>query len=681
MTSRSRIPLLHTVITAVAALFYLIYLCATGYCTATWSEIIWHYALGAAGIWGVYMSVLHLTDRRGLALGVALVWAISPATMGVNGTAGLQGPIMALSALCLYGLVRLYRSGRTHSAHLIIIGILGGAGLNLLSYIFTGSSLAITGSFKETVIDILYTRSECRPGWCGDPIGACLSVPWLVIAWIYVISIVRILRLWHQHNPRAGILTTVCLLGLAGGPYAAIASAFVSGGAMLAGSDGNRDSFFTKRAALAVCMGIIVVWGTILTVTEGPVWFGDSQSYYSAANQLSAGQIDLYRTPLYPLLLMTAVKIFGPGCEWAVIVLQFIGLWVSAVILYRMILLIWPRPIGSQGAFWVTLLYGIGAPTASMCTVIGTESLATVFLVVCAYSMTLLWMHGLSLPRLLWLTISLLMMVALRPAMMYMVAAAGIFSVVAVIAHRRPLALASFGTVVFVSITVLSYCAVVQRHTGVFTPSLVGTVNRYADMAYSNPSFDGITTRQPAVLTDVKATGFDSNGAMLVWAAPMYIDRHGTEAVTEFLTDVEAVRGDYIREAKFNRLTARHDTRPMMVRNSLLTYMSAALLTVPFSIVILLLVVWPWVAMVRKRRIRIIPTLLYICVVGNVLAVVIGAPDATARLLAPSSPLLLYLGADLLLMIKHPGKIKPKPQPADSFPSETGTPDNGAVVL
>lgn len=258
--------------------------------------------------------------------------------------------------------------------------------------------------------------------------------------------------------------------------------------------------------------------------------------------------------------------------------LQFPGLWVSDILLYRMLVLILGKR--TQAAFWVTLLYGVSNPTTSMCLVICTEPLATTLTVGCAYAMTVLWKRGFTTRRIAWLAVCLITAAALRSAMMYMIVAVGIFGVVALWGQRTYTAIGAGGTVIAATNLLLAYCAAMQQKTGLLTPNMVGTVNRYADMAYANPNLDSVATRYPAVLADVKATGYDNDEKMYIRTAAIYIERHRAQAVSGFVSDVEATCGSRIRAAKVSRLSAQYDLHPIMVQNSLITYMSTSLLTV-----------------------------------------------------------------------------------------------------
>lgn len=645
--------MLHIAIIAVAALLHALYIYLSGYMTASPGEALWHYAAGAAGLHALYNSVCRLTERRTSALGAAVVWAVSPATMGVNAMAGFQGPLMALSAICINVIIRI-RSYKLHPALTVITGGVTGMGLSIVAICLTDQPYLphdLQSNLKDAVTTLLYWRSAERPGWPGDLFGAYISVPWLIIAWIYAAYVWRLAALWRVRRNDAVTTGALWVMGVLGAPCASIGVAVVLATGMLSGRMETGTSFFTRPRAMWICMGMIAAWGLALALTGSPIWCGDTPSYYSAAEQLAAGGIDIYRTPLYPSLLLAMMRLFGSGAEWATVVMQFLGLWVSAILLYRMLQLIWSKRTGSQAAFWVTLLYGVGNPTASMCLVICTEPLATALTVGCAYAMTMLWKRGFTLRRTAMLCGCLTAAVALRPAMMYMIIAVGIFGAVALWKRRRTTAAGAGCSVLATTVLLLAYCAVMHRQTGLFTPSLVGTVNRYADMAYTNPDLDSVTTRYPAVLADVKATGYNNDETMNIWTSAMYIERHGTQAVSGFISDVETTCSSRIRAEKACRLAAQYDLRPTMVKNSLMTYMSASLLTVPFSIVIMVIALWPFFAMIRNRGIRIIPTLLYITVLGNLTAVIIGAPDATPRLLSPSSSLLLFLGADLLLSI------------------------------
>ncbi len=194
--------------------------------------------------------------------------------------------------------------------------------------------------------------------------------------------------------------------------------------------------------------------------------------------------------------------------------------------------------------------------------------------------------------------------------MMYMIVAVGISGVVALWKRRTYTAIGAGGTVIAATTLLLAYCAAMQQKTGLFTPSMAGTVNRYADMAYANPNLDSVATRYPAVLADVKAIGYDNDEKMYIWTAAMYIERHWAQAVSGFVSDVETTCGSRIRAEKVSRLSVQYDLHPIMAKNSLITYMSASLFTVPLSIVVAVIVLWPFFATLRNGKVRILLTLL-----------------------------------------------------------------------
>lgn len=140
-------------------------------------------------------------------------------------------------------------------------------------------------------------------------------------------------------------------------------------------------------------------------------WF-DSKSYISAADRVINGMPDMFRTPVYPLLIGLFERLLGAEWRIGIITLQYVGVIVSALAL-RVLALKYIR--NRKIAFAVTAIYLLMPYTSIYILCIMTESLAVSGIILLMYFMLRPLPGTPGVGNALASTILLLFLVFLRP--------------------------------------------------------------------------------------------------------------------------------------------------------------------------------------------------------------------------------------------------------------------------
>lgn len=205
----------------------------------------------------------------------------------------------------------------------------------------------------------------------------------------------------------------------------------------------------------------------------------DTPTYIDAWTMLQNGQIDKFRTPVYPVFLGVMNIICGDNYLWYVVAVQHVVFLVSIRYLYVLMI----NTISNQKIVFILILfYALYPCVATYNCCIATETFAVSCLIFLLYS---IW--GLYINRLyrygLYSFIWLFLLVFLRPAVIYLLPITFLcWSILAIkeIKFFNVSVLLGIAGSVVVSILLIAYMFMFKNTYGIFTPSGISLNNKYS---------------------------------------------------------------------------------------------------------------------------------------------------------------------------------------------------------
>ncbi|MDE5642799.1 MAG: hypothetical protein K2I56_04850 [Muribaculaceae bacterium] len=205
----------------------------------------------------------------------------------------------------------------------------------------------------------------------------------------------------------------------------------------------------------------------------------DTGSYTEAFRSICHGQVHLWRMPVYPMIIGTCFRIFGPDFGGTVTALLQWGMFVVTLICLRRLLLMLTG--SARLTFWIFAFYALAPGNFECNQVLFSEATATCLTMLAAYrAVCSLRRPSVSnvLLTLLWLGLLL----SLKPAAASFLAAAVVWLVLLLWLHRgrvrRQAIVILAALCVFIAGLAL-YSVLMYRYNGVRTLSIAGTANNY----------------------------------------------------------------------------------------------------------------------------------------------------------------------------------------------------------
>ncbi len=234
---------------------------------------------------------------------------------------------------------------------------------------------------------------------------------------------------------------------------------------------------------------------TLLIVHYGRQFYSDTLSYLIAWDNISNGQIDKWRTPLYPLFLGSVKTIFGhdyfPICA---VIIQFLFFGVSIYYFNKLAsVLLQSKTI----SYWLTAFYALYPCVPTWNCFLVTEPFAIYAIVFLLYS-TFYSIYTPSRLHVVMTSFWLLFLVFLRPALIYLlpVYLGGWLTFCAVNNKITKPALSSLIGTILVGLALGAYSFSFKKAYGMFTPSGIGVVNQYY-IARIDGAIDSNKTNNP----------------------------------------------------------------------------------------------------------------------------------------------------------------------------------------
>lgn len=388
--------------------------------------------------------------------------------------------------------------------------------------------------------------------------------------------------------------------------------------------------------ALNILMLIYIVY------THGPVVENtDTVSYITAWDEnYYNGQIDTFRTPVYPSLIGLFATIMGKNWMVGLIMFQIAIFYIAGFSLTRLVFALFKSNIGA----WIAVFaYFLFYPILKFLFVIGTEAIA--------FSLVVLWTEAvwrfMQRPR-WWLGVAITLLtlteIMLRPSMLVLVVALGLFIVAGLFFRQyRKAMLWLIVTLMPVGIVCTLYVNKIEKETGVRTISIVTIFNKYYLSREYNHIFPDLMKDYPEALE--LQFKYQKSG-----------DVFSQENIDRQWIEVGTISGDSLMTLKqiddyANAVRELHpDIYYGNIRNNVINslthegkYKNAANMLIVLIYGLLFLIVW-----LKYKQFPLTDFLWLLVAGGSLLSVILFAQNDYGRLMLPTSPILIFMASQIL---------------------------------
>jgi len=374
----------------------------------------------------------------------------------------------------------------------------------------------------------------------------------------------------------------------------------------------------------------------------------------AAAETVFRGTPDWFRTPVYPAFLASLKWIFGEGLYlWAAIIIQHLVFLCSVVCLYRICQKVIPN---DSISFWITFFYAVYPYISSLNSYIVTESFSisgTVFLLFLALRLKEYGMWKDALLSMFQLAFLLL----LKPALVYLVPLLIVlWGYTFFIKGKRRNALLGIAGVIIAGLCLVSYMQAFKKHYGVFSTSVVSTLNNY-HIARTYGLLKPELIEDPSVRADLEKS-IEINGEcpkdiyLLYNEAVQMVQDHSMQTIGHVVSTCMRYSPMNSLKALISRLYSSADD-PLLVKGidasqwGHLLCFHISTLYLFLLIYTILLVLW----FVRHRSIPWFTALIYMVGISQIIVSVIAAQWDWGRLLLPALPAYLLMIGQICQLI------------------------------
>lgn len=393
--------------------------------------------------------------------------------------------------------------------------------------------------------------------------------------------------------------------------------------------------------ALSMLMlaGIIMLKGVAVCNADTPSYVSAWEEYYSH------GEIDIFRTPLYPIIIGIGKILFGT--EYGLLfppIIQIIVFYAGGIVFSKMIFKI----ISDSRIAWVTVfMYFLFYPIINMLNVIGTEALA--------FSLTTVWIYCIwrFIHRANWsygIYIMLLTIIGimLRPSFLILaIAIVGLAISGVFIRNYRRNVLLLLLTLLPVGVVYKIYVNEVERKSGLDTISVVSVINQYYMARQYKDIFPEFLPDNPKAIALMNR----------------YQKREDLLWLWTEITQIEETRTMSYQEMEDYAMAMKH-TYPGLwygyIGKRILAGVidEASIKNMCNYLVVLLYTVFFVVGWIKFRQFSLVNFLILMIGGGSLLSIFLYAQNDFGRLMLPTSGVLILMGGQLLNCIRlHPLSI------------------------
>jgi hypothetical protein len=361
------------------------------------------------------------------------------------------------------------------------------------------------------------------------------------------------------------------------------------------------------------------------------IWSFDTESYQCAVDSLMRGEIDTFRTPVYPAALAVCQMLTSHGSYWLIIVVHLLIFYLSVCSLYRTILCL---SVAKNIAIIVTAIYATCPMILLAQCIVMTESFAISFSVFMV-SYFVRWRTRCKIIDFYRMSLCVLFLLFLRPSFLYLLVAFAMIALILMYRHQY-----RYGAQLLIMITafgglMFGYCRIIESKTGVFTPSTVSVLNEYVN-AFHIGKFTS------ANVTD-----------SLIKSRVLEFERDSSDKGAFYVPDMDGVPSKQIYD-ELQRMKERDNLITLKVfvmhceETAYGMYGVFRGFNFDFRIIYLFLFAVGCLftyMFVRRRIIPIVAFSLWLMCVGHIVVALLGSYAEWSRMFLPAFPLLLLLVA------------------------------------
>lgn len=396
-----------------------------------------------------------------------------------------------------------------------------------------------------------------------------------------------------------------------------------------------------------------------LVISAGPQYFIDSFSYIEATANVLQGVPDIFRTPVYPLIIGICRGIFGAGGDYAVVILQFLVFLTSGYFLYKIgrQYIGKPRPV-----FWMTAFYLIYPSLVEYTVGLLTESLSMSCMIFLTYTLVRFLSSPRGIMSALWPSIWLMILLYLRPAFLFLLPILAVIFIVFCIKKKLGLRLAvvSFGGLLLTGASIFAYTKVITNLYGIHSTSCVTLINNYFTIRYGG-IVDPNLAETPKLREFIEGTvpnRWNHYYETVQSELNHIVETNTWEDLEKYENNlIKAYPKDFIKTV-FMRWDSYARLFPILP-NVVSDFPCKADLIYDFipnmgayCLFLLIMSIYSIISWRREREIPIISLMLILICAGLFITTIAGAQDDYARLNAPALPLFFLLIAKFASVIK-----------------------------
>ncbi len=391
---------------------------------------------------------------------------------------------------------------------------------------------------------------------------------------------------------------------------------------------------YCKANPLYTILAISLLMQLAIVTLVGVMEWTDSPGYYWAADELAQGELDAFRTPVYPLFFVITGFISESLKLWLVALLQIVTFYISVVAFYKICKRL---RLSVNIAIIATCVYAFCPRLLYNNMMMMTESFAVSVGVFMAYYFVK-WLQDNDWKSYVAILLTAVFLVFIRPSFVYLPIALGIISIALLIIRHYRRGLQLLLCVGVVGGLLFGYCKMMELKYGVFTPSTVSIQNQYI-IALNNGTFKSDNITNPKIKQRVLE--FEENGSFRasIWEGP---DLSGID-IKDLNNELSLLKSNklawYIRTVKSN-LMGFMDS-PVVSINEHNIFITFGQLCVILIVVFFALVIY----IAKFKDVPVFSILLWLICVGNIFVNILGSYAEWARLFMPSLPIFILLCA------------------------------------
>ena len=418
----------------------------------------------------------------------------------------------------------------------------------------------------------------------------------------------------------------------------------------------------SQNKPLCIIQYLAAMSSILLITMVGALTNYDTGTYIDAIPHVLHGDIDQFRTPIYPLFLSLCQLLFGSNFLMGAIILQHIAYWVSIIYFDRLLsVLHTPRLARTI----LLAVYALHPGLTTFCNKVLTEAFSIIGLVM------LMWVsHRLLSERRLrhsfyiffWLTF----LVFLRPSFIYLLPIYLIGWGYLMLKRCNKSFAMAFCASLATGTLVLGYVNSFEQRYGVRTITAISTVNLYHNLRM-NGLLDTAAITPPEMKTDI-LTGINKYGMKTetpkhFMSEPInLINRYGLVPMQQMLDhSCQKNREEFIK----GRIQNAYRADQSQVLKVTIAPLTLIYIAMPLYLHLIRWIIFFYlgvlgVQMARQRFVPPFSLLMVATALGLVVVVIIGASSEYGRLQTPIVPIVLLMMGQLCSMVHV--SLKPAPE-------------------